>query len=83
MAPRRPHRAGYLPFHGIWKSLWRSLVAGTRVTFVERLASRGIQNFAADTVGMAEADETVRDLMADCLKNFPQVQFGVHLYTAA
>lgn len=53
---------------------------GHVLTFVERLASRGIQQISlADTVGMAEA-ETVRDLMADCLKNFPQVHFGVHLH---
>jgi hydroxymethylglutaryl-CoA lyase len=54
---------------------------GHVLTFVERLASQGIQQISlADTVGMAQAD-VVRDLVADCLKNFPQVQFGVHLHS--
>jgi len=51
------------------------------LAFVERLVKTGIQQISlADTVGMAEP-EMVRALLSVCLRQFPQVQFGVHLHS--
>src|SRR5262249_47564841 len=49
--------------------------------FVERLVKRGIRQISlADTVGMAEP-RSIQELVAICLKEFPQTEFGVHLHS--
>ena len=51
--------------------------------FVEELVKKGIHQVSlADTVGMAKP-EVVRSLVNECLKLFPEVQFGVHLHSRA
>jgi len=51
------------------------------VVFVERLVNRGIRQISlADTVGVAEP-QVIQDLVAVCLKEFPQTLFGVHLHS--
>jgi hydroxymethylglutaryl-CoA lyase len=51
------------------------------MAFVERVVKRGIRQISlADTVGVAEP-QAVRELVALCLKAFPQTMFGVHLHS--
>ena len=64
------------PFGDVWS---RKQV----LEFVERLARNGIQYISlADTVGMAKPD-VVQTLVSECLKTFPDIQFGVHLHSRA
>jgi len=51
------------------------------ITFVDKLAQKGIQQISlSDTVGLAKAQE-VHDVFVACLKKFPEVHFGVHLHS--
>ena len=53
------------------------------LAFVEGLVEKGIHQVSlADTVGMAKP-EVVRSLVTECLKSFPEAQFGVHLHSRA
>jgi hydroxymethylglutaryl-CoA lyase len=51
--------------------------------FVEELVKKGIRQVSlADTVGVAKPD-VVRSVVSECLKSFPEAQFGVHLHSRA